>query len=150
MLVKTLRFGDLEVEEKELISFVEGILGFEDVKKYILLTKEGSSFSYLQAVEVPELTFVLIRPGEFFADYEIELSDEQAKALEVTKADEVAIYALVAVPQNLKEMTVNLQGPIIINANLRTASQIVVHNLRYHTKHRLFPATEETQAGGGR
>ena len=69
MKVKTTRFGELELDESRIISFTEGILGFPNYKKFVLLDRDNNSpFVWLQSVETEELAFVLMKPVHVFPD----------------------------------------------------------------------------------
>ena len=37
MKIKTTRFGELEVDKKDIIEFTEGLLGFENLKKFFVV-----------------------------------------------------------------------------------------------------------------
>ena len=71
MRITTTRFGEIEVEKSEIITF-QGILGFEGVQQYILLG-DVQPFGFLQAVEDPDLTFVVIDPTALVPDYRVEV-----------------------------------------------------------------------------
>ena len=83
MLVHTTRFGELEAAENEIITFPQGILGFEAVKEYILLEGSGS-FRFLQAVGEPDLTFVVIDPRDIVRDYKAEVPTHEVEEIGVT------------------------------------------------------------------
>lgn len=59
MQVNTARFGLLDIEEDKVISMPQGLLGFPE-KRFILLTPPNlGPFCWLQAVENPNLAFVV-------------------------------------------------------------------------------------------
>ncbi|MGI6037267.1 MAG: flagellar assembly protein FliW [Limnochordia bacterium] len=139
MLIETSRFGPLEVDVDEIIEFPAGILGFEDYKKYVLLEhKPGSHFRYLQSMEEPELTFVLIDPRSFRPDYRVELSSSSLGELQVTEASEVEVYAIVTIPGEVTAMTANLQAPVLINTGVRLGQQIVLTDGQYGLRHKIM------------
>ena len=37
MKITTTRFGELEVDKKDIIEFTEGLLGFENLKKFFIV-----------------------------------------------------------------------------------------------------------------
>ncbi len=66
MLVKitTKPFGETEVDEKQVIDFDDGILGFDYIKKFAILdSKDNSPFKWMQALGHTELAFIIIRPA---------------------------------------------------------------------------------------
>ena len=64
--VDTTRFGAIDIEESSVIEFPEGLLGFGDCKRYVLLDHPGGNglFEWLQSVERPELAFCVIDPAQ--------------------------------------------------------------------------------------
>lgn len=141
MIVHTVRFGDVDVEENRIIHFVEPILGFEKSHRYVILDHaEDSPFKWLQSADEPELAFVVTNPKFFGIDYEFELSDELASQLTLEAADDALVLTIVNIPQeDPGKMTTNLLGPIVINQNLRKAMQVVLNDTGYSTKARLIP-----------
>ena len=154
MLVNTQRFGQLEIEEGRIISFDEGIPGFEGLRKFVLIeSDETSTFMWLQSVEDQRLAFVVIVPGEFFAGYHLDLNDDDRRSLELRRPDEAAAFAIVVVPDDPREMTANLKAPIVINVETRRAKQVIVNTKGYGLKHKLLggtaPKRRPARAGGG-
>lgn len=136
MIVDTTRFGSLEVEDETVITFPEGIIGFESAKRFILFEQEeGGLFKWLQSVESPELAFVLIQPDEFFPNFSLEISELDASQLQLEDLKTVQIWAIVVIPGDPSKMTANLQGPIVINAAKNIGRQIISSNPRHKLRH---------------
>ncbi len=145
MKLFTSRFGEIEIEENEIIEFPEGILGFEELKKYIIIKMdENTSFVWLQSIDEPALAFVIINPYEFRDEYEIELSQEDVALLKLKNPEEAQIYAIVVVPHGEPaKISANLQGPVVVNKELRIGKQIVLKNSKYGVKHYILKEMEE-------
>lgn len=140
MRIQTTRFGPLDVEESSVLRMCRGLLGFETLRRYILLQmEENAFFRWLQCVDDPALAFVVVDPARWFPDYEVILSDDEAASLSIEDPDEAAILTIVTLPTHLEEMTANLLGPIVINVRTGLAEQVVLDDPRYHTRHRLLP-----------
>lgn len=137
MELKT-KFGPVQVEENMIISFPRGILGFADYHRYIILEKEQSVFSFLQSVDEPSLSFVVIMPELVRADYSVELSDEEVELLQIGAPEDGKVYGIVTIPENVAEMTVNLQAPVVINTKERLGAQLIISGDKYHTKHNVL------------
>lgn len=140
MKLNTTNFGQIDIDEEKIIHFKEGILGFEVEKEFIIIYNEDEEnpFQWLQSIKSPDLAFVIINPFTVFEDYEITISDAVQKKLNIEDEKDVAIYSIVVVPEDLKKMTVNLAGPIIININKRLGKQVILDDSRYTTKHYVF------------
>ncbi|MDI3547007.1 MAG: flagellar assembly factor FliW [Halanaerobiales bacterium] len=138
MKIETTNFGIIEVEEEKIISFTESILGFEDYKEFAIIDSlDDEVFYWLQSVEEPELSFIMINPLQFVEDYEISLSEKFQKKIELGSADDVVIYTLVVIGEEGSFVSTNLKAPIIINAKNRKAGQIILKK-DYPTRYYLF------------
>lgn len=140
MEINTLRFGKIAVQEDKVITFPRGILGFAKNKRYILFPhSEGSPFFWLQSVEDGALAFVVMNPQFVKADYSIDVDENVLKELEVNKEENLEVVCIVTVPRHdPRLMTINLLGPIIINAQNRCAVQIICDKQSYSHRHPLI------------
>ena len=132
------RLGILQINEEKIIHFPVGILGFSDYHRYIIVEQEGSAFSFLQSVDDPELSFVIIMPELVCADYSVQLSDEEVNLLQIESPEDGKVYGIVTIPENVAEMTVNLQAPVVINARSLVGAQFIIQGDKYHTKHNVI------------
>lgn len=138
MKINTKFFGELEIDEKDIISFVEGIPGFPDLKKYLVIHDNSNEyFSYLQAVENESVCFIITSPFFIMPDYSIEINDHIVKKLEIREEKDAVLYSIVTIPEDMKQMTVNMKAPLIINAENRKGLQEVIDNENYLVKHRI-------------
>jgi len=139
--LNTTRFGEIEVEDKSIITFEHGIPAFEDERDFAVIPYDDDSpYLYLQSASTPELAFLMTDPFVFFPDYSFELDDANMEALGVTKDDDVLVCSLITVPASgIPNMTTNLLAPIVINKSNMKAKQVVLEKTNYTTKHRLFP-----------
>jgi flagellar assembly factor FliW len=140
MNFKTSRFGAIEFEETDVIDFAEGLLGFEGYRRFVILQhNEGSPFRWLQSIEEPGLAFLVTDPAAFLADYSPEMPAEAARALAIDEQTPRLVYTIVTIPPGKpEEMTLNLAGPIVVNAATRAARQVVLESDEYPIKHRVM------------
>nr|WP_096437067.1 flagellar assembly protein FliW [Alteribacter populi] len=148
MQIETKYSGIIEIEEKQIIHFSQGIPSFEDEQAFILLpfSEEPSPFYILQSVHTPELAFVMANPFPFFPDYKVELSDGTIEQLAVEEKDDVAIFTMLTVKDPFEQTTTNLRGPVVINSRNQKAKQILLNDSEYDTRHRLLTKAS-AQAG---
>ena len=144
MQIKSTRFGEFEVSEELIVQFPEGLPGFEDQKQFAFLPytvdEDNSPFAYMQSVQDPDLTLLLADPFLFFKHYSLNLNDEDAAQLGLSDSEETAgVYGVVAVPEKIDQMTVNLVAPIVVNWKEQKGMQIILNRSPYSTKHLLFP-----------
>lgn len=140
VIINTTRFGDLEVSEDEIIKFSSGIPGFLDEKEFIIKRLDnGNPLAFLQSLQTPDLAFIIADPFSFYYDYEFDLDETTKSELEITNIDDLAIWAIVTVPKDFKNSTLNLSAPLVINVNKGKAKQIIIDKAQYPIKAPLFP-----------
>lgn len=140
MTLQTPRFGTLEFESEDVITFDDGLIGFPEARQFVLLNhKPDSPFRWLQSVDDPALAFLVATPESFVPDYAPEISQDQADRLQLKESTPTIVFTTVAIPAGKpEEMTINLAGPLIVNADARKARQIVLEDSAYTVKHRVF------------
>ncbi len=128
-------YGEMEYEDKDIITFKKGIPGFNDLKKFILLNlPEYEPFKLLQSLEKDEISLIVTSPFEFFKDYEIKLSEETVRNLKLESHKQVMLLTTVTLNSDVKKITTNLQGPIVINTSNNFGEQIIQDNSKYKVK----------------
>jgi flagellar assembly factor FliW len=137
MLINTKHFGEIEIDETKIITFRNGLPGFENVKKFVVLSEPDSEsvFCWLQSVDEPNLAFVILDPFIIIKDYELNLNRETLKELEIEKEEDVIAYSIVVVPADINKMSINLQAPLIINARNHKGMQLILDTDRYGVRH---------------
>ena len=136
MKLNTSRFGEIDVNEEEIITFSDGLFGFEDRKKYIICQmEEDNPLMWMQSIEEGSLAFIIIRPFEFNPNYSLQLSDNDVEELGLTSPDDSDIFGIVVVPEDPSKMTANLQGPIVINRILKKGKQVISTSPKHKLKH---------------
>jgi len=140
--IQTTRFGEVEVEDQSIILVQGGIIGFARYERYMIIEhKSESPFFWLQAVDSPDLAFVIVDPCLFMPDYNLTLSEPILADLKAQESQEVAVHVLVTIPHGRpQEMTANLLGPLVINTQAKLARQIIVDDERYSYRHPIISA----------
>ena len=135
--IKTSRFGVLEVEESRIIHFPEGLLGFPEQRRYIILEhKPGSPFCWLQSLDSPDLAFVMASPLLVKEDYLESLSEKEKPFFHNESGDDMAVFSLVTIPQgDVEGMTINLTGPLVIDVGAKTGKQVILSESGYDHRH---------------
>lgn len=152
MKAATRLFGKIEIDESKIITFEDGIIGFPDMKKFTLIfdeEKEGRpSISWLQSMDEPEIAFPVMDPLFVCETYNPSVEDELLKNLGTIKEDNLYVLVTVTVPQDIKELAVNLKAPIVINTDTRKASQIIVED-DLPVRYRIYEILEEAKKKAG-
>ena len=138
MKISTTRFGDIEVDDRNVITVLGGIIGFENYYRFVILDfLKDSQFRWLQSLNDPEVAFVICDPWYFFRDYNFELSDEYQNELEIESLDDIVAVAISTIPTDITKTTLNLISPIIINLKKMIGKQVILYNSSYSTTHRI-------------
>lgn len=140
MKINTLRFGEIKIDENKILNFQNGILAFENLKKFILIdVAENNAFKWLQSVDDTDISFLLVDPFLVNRNYSVYLDDMVKKDLEIENEDEVLIYTIVTIPDGgIKDATTNLIGPIVLNWKQKKGKQIILENKDLTIKYPLF------------
>ena len=138
--IQTKPFGEIEVNELQVIDFPEGILGFDFIKKFVILDTEdeGSPFKWMQAFDEKDLAFVIIRPVDFMEKYDLLISQSDLETVKAESVGDLLVFAIVTIPENPEKMTANLQGPIIINVEKKLGMQAISMSERYGVRHNIL------------
>ncbi len=145
MKLTTRIFGEVEIDDSKIISFPNGIIGFPDLKKFILMYDEEKgtdTIKWLQSIDEPSFAMPVMDPLIVCPDYKPEVDRTTVDIIGELTNDDLLVLVTVTVPHDLKQMTVNLMGPFIINVKECKAVQTIVDNDEYPVK---FPIYEILQ-----
>ncbi len=135
MKIQTTRFGEIELDDNKLISFPRGILGFDHLKAYFLMDYKDTPIKWLQSRDDPDVAFMVVDPFLFFPDYVPELSQVEKNLLEIQDPADLAVLAIMNVDRNQKQpVTLNLQAPLVFNANDMKGFQVVLEKSKFSVK----------------
>jgi flagellar assembly factor FliW len=127
----------LDVPEDRLITFAKGVLGFPNYKQYALIQPSDESvLLWLQSCEAPELAFVVCDPQVFVTDYRVHVKEDDLRQIELE--DPADGQVLVICNKVDDWLTVNLQGPVLVNCRNRQARQLVLSDRRFSTRHEVL------------
>lgn len=147
MELKTKHFGVIDIDEELIIKFSEGLPGFRNVKKFILLGKEDeeSPFLWLQGIDDTNLAFVLIDPYLIMPGYDIDIDDREVEILEIQDVKKVLIYCIVVIPEDIKKMSANLKAPVLINTENNRGKQVILEKGDYNVRHYILEGLKKSR-----
>lgn len=144
MHLETTRFGTLEIDEREVITFTHPIIGFQEFRRFVLLPgPEGSDVTWLQSTDAGDLAFVLMRPTSVMPGYRVQLAEYERSELAVDSEDELDVYTLVVVTADPSQVRTNLRAPILVNPHQRLAKQTILEHSDYPVRYLLKQAEAE-------
>ncbi|HIW81814.1 MAG TPA: flagellar assembly protein FliW [Candidatus Acetatifactor stercoripullorum] len=151
MKIHTRIFGEIEIAEEKIITFENGIIGFPDLKRFTLLHDEArgtdAGIRFLQSIEEPGFAMPVMDPLIVKPDYNPEVNDELLAAAGEITPENLVVLVTVTIPKDLTKMTVNLQGPFVINAEERKACQVIVEGQDYPVKFPVYEILRTRKAG---
>jgi len=132
--VNNSQLGTITITPDKIATFPEGLIGFEELKRFAIINlPEYEPFQWLLSIDDPEITFPIISPILVVEKYEPEISRAETYNLGDFKDEDLLLYAIVTIRPELKKVTANLKGPIIINQKQRLGQQIVLQDDKYST-----------------
>ena len=148
MKLQTKNFGTIEFDENKAIIFEEGIPGFNELKRYIIIEdeEEDSPFAYLQSIEDGGVSFIIISPFVLKQDYTIEIKDQYVAALGGGSSQDFSVFVIATMIDKFELATVNLVAPLIIQSETRRGMQVILEKTSYTTRHNIVELLEQ----GGR
>ena len=151
MRINTRIFGEIEIADDKIITFENGIIGFPDLKRFTLLHDEvkgkDAGIRFLQSLDEPGFAMPVMDPLGVKADYDSQVNDELLTAAGNITPDNVLVLVTVTIPHDLTKMTVNLQGPFVINAEEHKACQVIVEGDEYPVKFPIYDILQARKAG---
>jgi len=149
MEVNTRIFGTIDIGDDKLIQFVNGIVGFPELTTFALIhdnEKEGG-IQWLQSMQEPQFAIPVMNPLDILEDYNPQVEDELLKPIGGLDPENMLVLVTVTVPSDLTKMTVNLRGPIVINAENRKAAQVITEGEEYQVKFPIYDILKSRKAG---
>ncbi len=136
----------LPVHSENIFHFPEGLPAFEDVKEFVFLCKpETRPFFFMQALEPKDLAFVCIDPFLICPGYQPIISDTDVKFLHLTRPEDAVIISIVTVTKDMRDITANLQAPVVINISAGIGKQIICETQNYPVRYRIWDALNKIE-----
>ena len=144
MRFDTTRFGQIDVKSEDIIIFPDGPLGFPDCTRFTFIDEDRAvPFRMLQSLDNSALAFVIVDPLIARQDYHFDVTVDDLKLIKTDSTEDLLVYCIVTMSRNIHEVTVNLQGPLVINPEQRLGHQFVLVDADYTTREKLIQNPEE-------
>lgn len=153
MLVQTRYFGEIDLSEDKILTFEQGLMGFEGLTKFTLLydseNEDSDNIMWFQSLEEPGLALPVINPLYIKKDYNPEINDEYLEPLGEIEDENLCVLITLTVPEDIKRTTANLKAPLIINASNRKGLQIIVENQDYEIRYNIYDTVQKMKEEKG-
>lgn len=151
MRINTKVFGEIDIEESKIITFENGIIGFPDLKSFALIHDEEKGVNvgikWLQSMDEPAFAIPVMDPLVVKEDYNPIVDDELLKGLGELTEENIFVLVSATIPKDLTKMSVNLQGPFVINGDTCKACQVIVENAEYPVKYYIYDILKARKDG---
>ncbi len=136
----------LPVQSENIFHFPDGLPAFESTKEFIFLCKPDTRpFFFMQSLNPPDLAFVCIDPFLIYPEYEPNISETDVKRLHLDRMEDALLISIVTVTKDMRDITTNLQGPIVINIRASLGKQIICEGQNYPVRFRMWDALDRLE-----
>ncbi len=144
MVVNTTRFGPIDVSTDDILQFEEGLLGFNDLTRFVLLDDPSDDiFAWLQSCDEPSIAFPVLEPELFEDKFELNLSKSDLASLKVDTETNLRSFCIITIPEDPSRMTANLKAPVVVNIEKRVARQVVLQDNRLEIREPIFSKLQQ-------
>ncbi len=130
MKIDIANFGlkDVPVNPDTVFNFPQGIVGFEDSKRFMLFHEEGKpTVFWLQSLDDPQLAFSVVPPETIDIQYEMELTEEDCALIDLKDPAEVMVVVILyREAADEGRIAANTRSPLVLNTRSRLGMQKVL------------------------
>ncbi len=150
MEINTFHFGKITVDMNKVVHFPDGLLGFPDLKDFISLYDKDRmpSLYYLQSIDDPDVALTVVSPLRVTEAYSPSVKRSEIGDVGELSDKNIVVLVTVTIPENVRDMTANLQAPILINTETRIGKQVIVEDDGYDVKYPVYDYLEKQRNKG--
>ncbi|HOO32844.1 MAG TPA: flagellar assembly protein FliW [Thermotogota bacterium] len=139
--------GEIEIEEKDIITFNSGLPGFENLKYFALFAlDETKPVQWLVSLEDESVSLPILDPWLVVSDYSVDIPDDIISFLKINNQEKVLVLTVVRIPDsNPESMTINLAAPVLVNLENNLAIQYIPSKSKYQLRHNVKEEIERSK-----
>lgn len=127
MLIENLFIGDKKNSDQEIIHFPNGIIGFENYTKFIIVENPNfKPFSWLISLDQKDFALPMVNPFLLIKEYQLEFPGELTRELR-EGGNHFEVFCIVSLNGEHGGTTLNLKGPILIDYLKKSGKQVVLN-----------------------
>lgn len=124
MIVDTNRFGPVECQPDDLLTFPQGLIGMENCREWVLLAdSENTALGWLQSVDKRDLALPVVSPRRFVPDYQLRISARDLDGVGESRPSELQVLVILSRIED--SLAVNLKAPVVFCLQSRRGRQVV-------------------------
>lgn len=144
MVVNTTRFGPIEISSDDILNFSEGLLGFNDLERFVLLDDPNDEiFAWLQSCDEPSIAFPVLEPELFEENFSLRLTKSDLQILKAEEKTNLRSFCIITIPEDPARMTANLKAPVVVNIEQRIARQCVLQDNKLEIREPIFAKLQQ-------
>jgi len=148
MILETMAFGKIEVSEEKVVYFKDGIPGFDNLKKFVIVILDQTQpFIWLQSID-EDISFPVMSPFEIDPDYSPNVDDYELDEIKLEDEKDLLVLVICVIPQDITQMTANMAAPIVINISSGLGKQILTHEEGYKVRQPIYNLISDKMNGG--
>lgn len=138
--METRLFGTIETDDSQVIIFPDGLPGFEDLTRFVLIVLEQTRpFIWLQALE-RDIALPLVSPFDIEPEYAPAIDDACLTGLQLAREEDLLVFVVAVVPPEVQQMTANLAAPVLINIANNRGCQALTEDDHYSVRQPIYAA----------
>ncbi len=146
MMVYKTKFGEIEINDKDILEFDTGLPGFEDLRKFAVVSQGTEPIMWLVSLEDENIALPVIDPWIVRVDYDVKIPKEVVESLKLEKEEDVQVWSVLVIPKdNPDGMTINLLAPIVVNKKTGKAMQVILDTDEYDIRHNVKEEMERSR-----
>jgi flagellar assembly factor FliW len=130
MKVESTKFGTLNIDDRAVLDFPCGVIGFPGERRFVAVQR-SDMIAFLQSVSTPDLALPVVSVhalAQLYPDVELEPAAVGA-GLGKQASDLAVLVVLTALPE--QPATVNLMAPVLVNVATRRGAQVFLDGTRF-------------------
>lgn len=141
MKFQTTRFGEIDVDESTILTFPDGLPGFQSRRFVRLPSRENDRIEWLQSLDEPEIAVLTTDPRNVLREYRAEPKPAELHSIlpDPAASDSIAVRIIVRSGTGDHELSLNLFAPVFLNLTRNLGMQVPLVGSGYKV-HEAWPA----------
>ncbi|MCB1183267.1 flagellar assembly protein FliW [bacterium] len=128
----TVRFGDLDYRQDDVIHLPEGLVGMPDLRNWLMLEMgDELPMKWFQSLDRGDFGFPVTQAYLFHDEYEFPVGEPTRRRLGNASLDDLATLIITTIHPGGDKVTGNLMAPLIVDSNTRRGAQLTLDTEDY-------------------
>ena len=129
---KTVRFGEFEYREEDVIHLTEGLVGMPNLRNWLILEMgDDVPMKWFQSLDRGDFGFPVAQSYLFHDDYDVKVGAAVQASLGTKDEEDLATLIITTVHPGGAKITGNLLAPLVIDTETRAGHQLTIDDANY-------------------